>query len=113
MAAGVTGVKKLTRLPSQSRNSSDRLPQGIVVGSLTNSVPRPARFWCTRSTSSTRNSMMTEWLSAGRAAPGANSGTVRVLPIARVARAVLIAAGVAAVGRRPDGGRACRPAWRR
>ena len=70
MAAGVTGVKKLTRLPSGSRNSSDRLPQGIVVGSLTKSSTKPVRFWCTRSTSSTRNSMMTLRLSAGRAAPG-------------------------------------------
>src|SRR6266704_2631604 len=34
--------------------------------------------------SSARNSMMTVLLSAGRAAPGANSGTVRVLAIARV-----------------------------
>lgn len=45
MAAGVTGVKKLTRLPSGSRNSSDRLPQGIVVGPLTKSVTKPVRFW--------------------------------------------------------------------
>jgi hypothetical protein len=45
MAAGVTGVKKLTRLPSGSRNSSDRLPQGIVVGSVTKSVTKPVRFW--------------------------------------------------------------------
>lgn len=30
--------------------------------------------------------MITEWLPAGQAAPGANSGTVRVLPIARVAQ---------------------------
>jgi transposase len=45
MAAGVTGVKKLTRLPSGSRNSSDRLPQGIVVGSLTKSVTKPVRCW--------------------------------------------------------------------
>ena len=36
--------------------------------------------------------MITVWLSAGRAAPGANSGTVRVLPIARVAWAVLSSA---------------------
>src|SRR5271169_3171501 len=59
MAAGVTGVKKLTRLPSGSRNSRDRLPQGIVVGSVTKSSTKPARFWCTPSTSSTRNSMIT------------------------------------------------------
>ncbi len=45
MASGVTGVKKLTRLPSGSRNSRDRLPQGIVVGSLTKSVTKPVRFW--------------------------------------------------------------------
>ncbi|CAM5707775.1 hypothetical protein SCANM124S_00462 [Streptomyces canus] len=45
MAAGVTGVKKLTRLPSGSRNSSDRLPQGIVVGPVTKSVTKPVRFW--------------------------------------------------------------------
>ena len=36
--------------------------------------------------------MITVRLSAGRAAPGANSGTVRVLPIARVAWAVLSSA---------------------
>jgi hypothetical protein len=45
IAAGVTGVKKLTRLPSGSRNSSDRLPQGIVVGSVTKPVTKPVRFW--------------------------------------------------------------------
>jgi hypothetical protein len=44
MAAGVTGVKKLTRLPSGSRNRSERLPHGIVVGSLTKSSTNPARF---------------------------------------------------------------------
>ncbi len=32
-ASGLTGVKKLTKLPSGSRNKSERLPQGIVVGS--------------------------------------------------------------------------------
>ena len=85
MAAWVTGVKKLTRLPSGSRNSSDRLPHGIVVGSLTKSSTKPARFRCTPSTSSTRNSMMTVLLSHGQAAPGANSGTVPVLAIAGVA----------------------------
>ena len=35
---------------------------------------------------------MTLWLSAGRAEPGANRGTVRVLPIARVAEVVLSSA---------------------
>ena len=92
MAGGVTGVKKLTRLPSGSRNSSDRLPHGIVVGSLTKSSTRPARFWRTPSTSSTRNSMMTVRLSAGRAAPGANSGTVRALAMARVAEPIVSSA---------------------
>ena len=33
--APAAGVKKLTRLPSGSRKRSERLPQGIVVGSLT------------------------------------------------------------------------------
>jgi hypothetical protein len=88
----VTGVKKLTRLPSGSRNSSDRLPHGIVVGSLTKSSTKPASLWCTPSTSSTRNSMMTVLLSAGRAAPGANNGTVRVLAIASVAEPVVSSA---------------------
>ena len=32
--------------------------------------------------------MITEWLSAARAAPSANSGTVRVLPMASVPWAV-------------------------
>jgi hypothetical protein len=36
--------------------------------------------------------MMTVSLSAGRAAPGANSGTVRVLAIARVAEPVVSSA---------------------
>ena len=36
--------------------------------------------------------MITVWLLAGRAAPGANSGTARVLPIARVARMAWISA---------------------
>jgi hypothetical protein len=33
IASALTGVKKLTRLPSGSRNNSERLPHGIVVGS--------------------------------------------------------------------------------
>ena len=46
---------------------------------------------------------MTLWLSAGRAEPGANSGTVRVLAIARVAEAVLSSAksSVAQLARTP------------
>jgi hypothetical protein len=70
VAAEVTGVKKLRRLPSGSRNRSARLPQGIVVGSLTKSSTKPVRFWCAVSTSSTRNSMMTLRLSAGFSARG-------------------------------------------
>ncbi|GAA3120039.1 hypothetical protein GCM10020254_78920 [Streptomyces goshikiensis] len=91
-AAEVTGVKKLTRLPSGSRRRSERLPQGIVVGAWTKSSTKALRFRWTRSTSSTRNSMMTLWLSAGRAAPGANRGTVRVPAMARAAEAVLSSA---------------------
>jgi hypothetical protein len=33
IASALTGVKKLTKVPSGSRNKSERLPQGIVVGS--------------------------------------------------------------------------------
>jgi hypothetical protein len=80
---------EVDEVASGSRNRSDRLPHGIVAGSLTKSSTKPARFWCTPSTSSARNSMITVRLSAGRAAPGANGGTVRVLPIARAAQAVL------------------------
>ena len=32
IASALTGVKKLTKLPSGSRNKSERFPQGIVVG---------------------------------------------------------------------------------
>lgn len=32
IAFGVTGVKRLIRLPSGSRKSKEQLPQGIVVG---------------------------------------------------------------------------------
>ena len=88
-ASGVTGVKKLTRLPSGSRTSRERLPQGRVFGSATTSeVGIQAARRCQRaSTSSTRNSMITLRLAPGAALPGANSGTVPVLPIARVAPA--------------------------
>jgi hypothetical protein len=34
LAPGLTGVKKLTRLPSGSRSSSDRLPHGMVLSVL-------------------------------------------------------------------------------
>ena len=37
-ASGLTGVNKLTRLPSGSWNIRERLPHGIVVGSLTKST---------------------------------------------------------------------------
>lgn len=42
LASGVTGVNKLTRLPSGSRNKRDLLPQGIVVGFCTRQVGRIA-----------------------------------------------------------------------
>jgi hypothetical protein len=32
IASALIGVKKLTKLPSGSRNKSERFPQGIVVG---------------------------------------------------------------------------------
>ena len=45
-AAGVSGVKRLTRLPSGSRKSSERLPQGMVVGACTSAPPSTsARRW--------------------------------------------------------------------
>jgi hypothetical protein len=52
----VTGVNRLTRLPSGSRNSSARLPHGIVVGSVTTSARRPRIRSYSASTSSTMNS---------------------------------------------------------
>ena len=66
-ASSVTGVKRLTRLPSGSRNNMERFPQGMVVGSCTHSLTRLLSRSNSLSTSSTRNSMMTLWLSAGRA----------------------------------------------
>ncbi len=47
--------------------------------------------------------MITEWLSAARAAPGANTGTVRALPMASVPAAVLSSAksSLATVAGRP------------
>jgi hypothetical protein len=42
MAAGVTGVKKLTRLPSGSRSRSDLLPPyGLIVPSVLASLDLP------------------------------------------------------------------------
>lgn len=58
MAAGVTGVKKLTGLPSGSRNSSDRLPRHEVIlrihGQQSRSAPTfppVSRTWTSTSTS--------------------------------------------------------------
>ena len=56
----------------------------MVVGSLTNSVGDCLIRSYSASTSSTRNSMMAVWLSAGRAEPAPNSATVRLLPSAKV-----------------------------
>jgi len=88
----VTGVKKLTRLPSGSRKSSDRFPHGIVVGSFTNSATVSCSRAYSASTSTTRNSMIAVRLSAGRALPAPNSATVRVCPIATVPAGVPISA---------------------
>jgi hypothetical protein len=67
IASSVTGVKRLTRLPSGSRNRMERFPQGMVVGSCTHSRTTVLSRSNSLSTSSTRNSMITVWLSAGRA----------------------------------------------
>jgi hypothetical protein len=69
IASSVTGVKKFTRLPSGSRKRMDRLPHGIVVGCCTHSLTIGWSRWYSLSTSSTLNSMMTVWLSAGRVEP--------------------------------------------
>lgn len=49
---GVGFEKKFTRLPSGSRSSNERFPQGISVGSMTQST-LPLKRLCTPSTSST------------------------------------------------------------
>jgi hypothetical protein len=67
LASAVTGAKRLTRLPSGSRNNTERLPHGIVVGALTNSVVNCLNRSYSASTSSTRNSMIAVWSSAARA----------------------------------------------
>ena len=41
----MTGVKRLTRFPSGSRNSRERFPHGIVVGSVTNSATTGRSRW--------------------------------------------------------------------
>jgi hypothetical protein len=84
MASSVTGVKKLRRLPSGSRNRIERLPHGMVVGSCTHWLTSGLSRSYSLSTSSTRNSMMTLRLSAGRAESSPNSCVVCVWPIARV-----------------------------
>jgi hypothetical protein len=38
IASGLTGVKKLIKFPSGSRNSKERFPHGIVVGGWTNAL---------------------------------------------------------------------------
>jgi hypothetical protein len=76
VAASVTGVNRLTRFPSGSRNKIERLPHGIVVGSWIHSLTIGAKRAYSASTSSTRNSMMTLWLSAACAEPAPKSCTV-------------------------------------
>src|SRR6185312_3365795 len=84
IACSVTGVKRFTRLPSGSRRRSERFPHGMVVGAFTKSVTQGVSLSYSASTSSTRNSMMAEWLSAARADPGPNRFTVGVPAMARV-----------------------------
>jgi hypothetical protein len=50
IASALTGVKKLTRFPSGSRNSSERLHQGCVVGSWTKAPMSFASFRYSAST---------------------------------------------------------------
>ncbi|UUZ82303.1 hypothetical protein LJK88_49280 [Paenibacillus sp. P26] len=52
------------------------VPHGIVVGSCTHSSTSGFKREYSASTSGTRNSMMTVWLSAARAEPAPNSCTV-------------------------------------
>lgn len=73
-ASGVTGVKKLIKLPSVSRTRRERLPHGIVVGFWTNSQPRGVRRWNSASTPATRNSVITVRFAAGRCTPSAADG---------------------------------------
>jgi hypothetical protein len=81
MASSATGMNRLTRLLSGSRNRMERFPHGIVVGSCTHSFTTSRSN--SLSTSSTRNSMMTVWLSAGHA-NFLNGQVVRVWPKAMV-----------------------------
>ncbi len=91
-ASSVTGVNRLTRLPSGSRNSSARLPQGIVVGAVTISPTCPRSRSYSASTSSTRNSIIALRFAPGSADPAPNSGTVLSLPIAKAPTGVGISA---------------------
>jgi hypothetical protein len=75
-------VNRLTRFPSGSRNRVDRLPHGIVVGSSTTSSSSSRSRANSLSTSSTRNSMMTELLLPGCGACCPSIATVSELPIA-------------------------------
>ena len=66
MASSVAGVKRLTRLPSGSRNRMERFPHGMRVGFCSHS---PTMGWSRSysvSTSSTTHSIMAVWLWAGR-----------------------------------------------
>src|SRR5262249_47866260 len=69
--AARTDANTLIKLPSGSRNSIDRLPQGCVFGSMTKSVTMPLRRTRSRSTSSTSKSRITERLAAAVVAPAA------------------------------------------
>lgn len=54
IASALTGVKKLIKFPSGSRNSKERFPHGMVVGSWTTSLF--SSFSYSLSTSSTSSS---------------------------------------------------------
>src|SRR5262249_24955279 len=61
--------KKLIRLPSGSRNSIERLPQGCVVGSRTNLSIKLWSRACSRSISATSKSRIIERFDRAVAAP--------------------------------------------
>jgi hypothetical protein len=56
----MSGLKRLIGLPSGSRNSMERLPQGISFGCCNQSVTKMAIRSRSRSTSSTSNSRIAE-----------------------------------------------------
>jgi hypothetical protein len=97
IASGVIGVKRLMRLPSGSRNSRDRLPHGIVVGSCTrSSSSSPFSRSNSASTSATWNSMITVRFAPGWAMSAPNAARVGVPATASVPALVRSSANWAA-----------------